>query len=209
MDEWYCTKMGIQQGPVSGDELRQKIRRGEIGDSNLIWREGMADWLPCAQIPELRGGVTTEPPGEVLRSPSPPAELPEDVPPFTSQSQETPAQISQPASQGAMQMQQPPAYHGDYVAPNIPTYFWQSLAALGLSCLMMLLVCLPVGLPFAIVALVYASKVDGLKAQGMMVEASSASSSAKMWVIISFSLTGLLILAFLGLLAFAFSASSV
>jgi hypothetical protein len=63
-----------------------------------------------------------------------------------------------------------------------------------------------VGLPCAIVALVYASKVEGLRLQGRLIEAASASGSAKLWMIISFALSGLLVIGSVVVLAiFMFS----
>jgi hypothetical protein len=55
MSEWYYSKMGLQQGPVPKDELLTQIRRGEIDGTNLVWREGMTDWMPLSSIPELTG----------------------------------------------------------------------------------------------------------------------------------------------------------
>lgn len=54
--QWYYSKDGAQQGPVSADELKAKIVAGEVLASDLGWREGMADWLPIAQIEELASG---------------------------------------------------------------------------------------------------------------------------------------------------------
>lgn len=52
----------------------------------------------------------------------------------------------------------------------IPNYLWQSIVVT-------ILCCWPLGIP----AIVYAAKVDGLKASGDINGALSASSSAKMW----------------------------
>jgi len=51
--KWYYSKDGVQVGPVDVDELKAKIASGEIGTADLVWREGMSDWLPAAQVPEL------------------------------------------------------------------------------------------------------------------------------------------------------------
>ncbi len=50
---WYYSKMGLQQGPVPEDELKTKIRRGEVGGTNLVWKDGMAEWKLLSQVPEL------------------------------------------------------------------------------------------------------------------------------------------------------------
>jgi len=61
---WYYSKNGIQMGPVSQEELFAKAKRGEVLPSDLIWREGMADWLPLSQVPEFKaaGAPATPPP---------------------------------------------------------------------------------------------------------------------------------------------------
>ena len=51
--QWYYSKNGTQLGPVTGDELRDKLASGEIFQTDLIWKEGMADWLPVSRVPEF------------------------------------------------------------------------------------------------------------------------------------------------------------
>lgn len=57
---------------------------------------------------------------------------------------------------------------------NIPNYLWQSIVVT-------ILCCLPLGIP----AIVYAAKVDNLKASGNIAGALEASANAKKWCIIS------------------------
>ncbi len=59
---WYYSKMGLQQGPVPEEELRAKIRRGEIDGTNLVWKDGMAEWKPLSQMPALMAPETTTDP---------------------------------------------------------------------------------------------------------------------------------------------------
>lgn len=183
MTQWYYTKVGLKQGPVPENELLQKIRRAEIDGNNLVWREGLPDWLPLSQVPELMG------------------QAPSNVPEITVSSEVSPVkpELSFPVQQpgGSVPLPQPPAYHGNFIAPVIPTYIWQSVVSLVLSAVMMIFICIPIGMPFAIVALVYASKVEGLRLQGRLMEAESASKSAKLWMIISYALSGLV---FIGLI---------
>ncbi len=42
---WFYETKGEKQGPVTGDELRALRRAGTIGDANLVWEEGMDDWV--------------------------------------------------------------------------------------------------------------------------------------------------------------------
>lgn len=137
---WYYSKNGMQMGPVSQEELSGKAKVGEVIPSDLIWKEGMTDWKPLAQVPEFQiaGGLTTPPPIGV----------------------------------GSVPMQQPPMYPAGYAPSSVPNYLWQSIVVTVLCCL-----------PFGVVSIVYATKVDALLAQGDIVGATAASKSAKTWVI--------------------------
>lgn len=53
---WYYSKNGTQLGPVSVEELKAKGSSGEVLPTDLVWKEGMADWKAFAQIPEFQGG---------------------------------------------------------------------------------------------------------------------------------------------------------
>ncbi|MCW1921558.1 GYF domain-containing protein [Luteolibacter arcticus] len=97
---WFYAKNGSQQGPLSTEDMKSRIAMGEIGPNDLGWCEGMSDWLPVGQIPQLKieAPVREEgPPPSVFggapspyQAPSSPAGSP------------TPAQMipGQPPSQG-------------------------------------------------------------------------------------------------------------
>ncbi len=51
--QWYFSKNGIQQGPVQKQELQAKLSSGEIAWADLVWRDGMSDWTPAAQVEDL------------------------------------------------------------------------------------------------------------------------------------------------------------
>ena len=57
---WHYAINGQQQGPVSADELSRLLSAGSITTETLIWKEGMADWLPLSTAaPEVTAaGVT-------------------------------------------------------------------------------------------------------------------------------------------------------
>ena len=98
-----------------------------------------------------------------------------------------PAPYSPPASQmGA-----------GYQAP-IPNYLWQSIVVTLFCCL-----------PFGIAAIVFASKVDTLRASGNIAEATEASRKAKMWCWWSFGLGLGFIVLYLMLVVFAGLMSNV
>jgi uncharacterized RDD family membrane protein YckC len=50
---WYHTRNGQQVGPVTLEELRQRAAVGELQADDLVWREGMADWIAAGQAPEM------------------------------------------------------------------------------------------------------------------------------------------------------------
>ena len=58
--QWYYSKNGTQLGPVEEADLRSKLTAGEVSANDLVWREGMTDWLPAARVPEL-GAVVAQP----------------------------------------------------------------------------------------------------------------------------------------------------
>jgi hypothetical protein len=54
-DNWYYTMGGQQQGPVPLDHLKHWLSNGQLQPTELVWREGMANWLSAEQVPELQG----------------------------------------------------------------------------------------------------------------------------------------------------------
>ncbi|MCW1883901.1 GYF domain-containing protein [Luteolibacter flavescens] len=53
MSAWYYAKDGQQHGPVSTDEIVRLFGTGSISPGDLVWREGMVDWKPAGEVPEL------------------------------------------------------------------------------------------------------------------------------------------------------------
>jgi hypothetical protein len=121
---WYYAKNGMQFGPVSQEELSSKLKCGEIQASALIWSEGMTDWKPLSQVTELMGQENT------AVSPGIPNVFPDSSLP------------SQTVG-GSASLPQPPAFNESYLAPHIPTYIWQTVVALVISVVLMMLICLP------------------------------------------------------------------
>ena len=69
MAQWYCRVGGQQYGPITEEALRQWLREGRVGSSDLVWSEGMAQWLPASQVPGLTvaGAVPPGPPVQAVR----------------------------------------------------------------------------------------------------------------------------------------------
>lgn len=50
---WWFEKHGSRVGPVTADDLRARVLALDVTPSNLVWREGMPDWLRMEAVPEL------------------------------------------------------------------------------------------------------------------------------------------------------------
>lgn len=64
---WYYEVSGSQQGPIEASEVHRRLSSGELSGQTLVWREGMANWLPLGQVPELMGAPT----GGMMPQPQP------------------------------------------------------------------------------------------------------------------------------------------
>jgi len=53
MPQWFYAKDNQQHGPVSSEELRRLVARGEITPSSLVWCQGMTQWTKLSQVAEL------------------------------------------------------------------------------------------------------------------------------------------------------------
>lgn len=53
MAEWYYQKNEKKRGPVDTASLKRMAIDGELDPSDLIWREGLAQWVPASQAKGL------------------------------------------------------------------------------------------------------------------------------------------------------------
>jgi len=51
--EWYHSQGAKVEGPISLEELRGKVRRGELGKGVLVWSAGMEEWIEMGSVAEL------------------------------------------------------------------------------------------------------------------------------------------------------------
>lgn len=153
----------MQRGPVSEDELADLIREGIIAPETRVWREGMEDWQPLAELPELAGRYLGGVGGPAATSgPQEPIETGEGGP-SAAKVPQLPESVMRghgTASSGAMP----------------PSYTAQAITALvfGLLC------CTPIA-GLAVVALIHGSKVKPFFAAGDYDGAQEASDKAKKW----------------------------
>ncbi|HEU4408739.1 MAG TPA: GYF domain-containing protein [Polyangiaceae bacterium] len=52
-DEWRCIEASGEQATLTTDELRAKLRAGQLTAATLVWRGGMPGWVPASRVPEL------------------------------------------------------------------------------------------------------------------------------------------------------------
>ncbi len=62
MDNWYIAIGGQQQGPFSQAQIQQGVAAGIYTRDTLVWRQGFANWLVMAQVPELQQPTFSPPP---------------------------------------------------------------------------------------------------------------------------------------------------
>lgn len=67
---WYYAHHGQQAGPFSETDFAALVRDGTVRDDTLVWREGMANWLPWAQV---RATGAEVPPAVATAAAEPPA----------------------------------------------------------------------------------------------------------------------------------------
>ncbi len=80
---WYYSVAGSNErlGPVSDAELRAMVADGRLTTDSLIWKEGMAEWVPASSAKGLFPQQAGPPPIPQSPPPLPPAQSPPEPPP--------------------------------------------------------------------------------------------------------------------------------
>ncbi|MDB5320819.1 MAG: hypothetical protein JWN40_2450 [Phycisphaerales bacterium] len=64
MSEWHYSSNGQQLGPVTSAQLKQLVGSGQLQATDMVWKDGMADWAPAGRIKGLfDGGAAARPAG--------------------------------------------------------------------------------------------------------------------------------------------------
>src|SRR5215510_14944670 len=58
--EWRWVDIGGEQHKVRQDDLVAALRRARLPPHVLVWRSGWGEWLPAANVGELRHAFTAE-----------------------------------------------------------------------------------------------------------------------------------------------------
>ena len=60
--EWYFNAGGEQGGPVAWDELRRLAVERKLAGGDLVWSEGMPEWVEARTVPDLMPAAKGPPP---------------------------------------------------------------------------------------------------------------------------------------------------
>jgi GYF domain 2 len=78
-DTWHYADGDRQSGPVSREQLRIFLQSPRGGENALVWRQGLSEWRPAGELPELSSFF--DPPALSQRAPLPPDSMaPRDTP---------------------------------------------------------------------------------------------------------------------------------
>jgi membrane protease subunit (stomatin/prohibitin family) len=64
---FFVAVNGTHPGPYPIDTLAEKARNGSLARETLVWREGMAEWTPAGDVPELQPLFSAVPPARQIR----------------------------------------------------------------------------------------------------------------------------------------------
>ena len=70
MAEWYYAHDNQQHGPVSGSQLKQLADAGHLQPGDLVWKEGLPNWVAASSLKGLFPAA----------APAPPPPAPDEVP---------------------------------------------------------------------------------------------------------------------------------
>lgn len=59
---WYYAVNGTQIGPITLADLRAAFAAGKFAAHDLVWKEGMPDWVPARAVADLRPTAAPPPP---------------------------------------------------------------------------------------------------------------------------------------------------
>lgn len=72
--QWYIARDGKQHGPLTDIEMRTFVAHNYLRPGDLIWRPGMAEWMPAPQVfPAVFPAATAPQPAPITQQPSGPS----------------------------------------------------------------------------------------------------------------------------------------
>jgi hypothetical protein len=60
---WFYSVKGQRQGPVDSKRLKELARHGGLSPTDMVWHEGMIEWIPASKVRGLfPEGIAVPPP---------------------------------------------------------------------------------------------------------------------------------------------------
>lgn len=162
MAGWYYIEQGQQCGPLTDDELRERVAAGTLRPEDYVWTEGMADWVPASQIQGLQW------PGSATPPPPPPQHRP--APEFGG----TPTGDLNLPRGGLSPVSAQEIERATSAPANVPNYLIPSILSTICCCL-----------PGGIIAIIYSAMASSAQARGDYSTALRHAATAKLWIMIS------------------------
>lgn len=183
---FYLDSQNKQQGPIS----TSRFAENGITAQTLVWRDGMSNWTPAGQVPELRhlfnASKATDFASTANQSQPAPQQPASEANPYGQQGNYNQAQTGFNQPQGNYNQAQngfnPYAQGNPQMMGQRPSNY------LILSIFTTICCCLP----FGIVGIIYANKVDSAFYAGDYIGAVNYSNTARTWNIVGI-LSGVLI----------------
>lgn len=101
---WYLFRDGQQHGPITREEVSKLVELQRLRQTDLLWREGFAEWMELAAIPELKPRLSAPRPPPASRL----TQQPVATHASTLFSQGYASQVPQVAEQGAAALDETP-----------------------------------------------------------------------------------------------------
>src|SRR5262245_4766886 len=60
--EWYYAQDNQQYGPVAAAQLKQMADAGRLQPTDLVWKDGLANWVPAGSLKGLFANAPAAPP---------------------------------------------------------------------------------------------------------------------------------------------------
>lgn len=60
--QWHYAQGTNRQGPVPEEQLINLLRAGAVKSTDLVWSDGMSNWVPAATVPALVSSASGPPP---------------------------------------------------------------------------------------------------------------------------------------------------
>ncbi len=60
--QFYVAVNGQQVGPLTLEQVQQMIASGQVNQNTYVWKQGLPNWVPASQVPEIAGLFGAVPP---------------------------------------------------------------------------------------------------------------------------------------------------